>query len=326
MARPIVVFNCARNYEPGSIEHDFPRMVEACEIRLTEAKDGPDLAAALAEADVLIARRDYVGIKTLELSRNLKGIVTPGVGVEKVDVQAATELGIVVANSPGNSITVAESTLLLMLALAKQMPIWVAAAKAGKEPTSMMRGMELRGKTLGIVGLGRIGKLVSGFARAFGMRVLAYDPYVPSSDVAELVSLETVLRQSDFVSCHPVLTPETFHLINAERLALMKPTAFLVNTSRGGVIDEPALIEALRQERLAGAGLDVFETEPPDPKNPLLQMDNVIGTPHGLSHAFESVERCSQMTQENVLAIIEGRLPPYIVNPTVSWRAQKVGV
>jgi phosphoglycerate dehydrogenase-like enzyme len=188
----------------------------------------------------------------------------------------------------------------------------------------MMRGMELRGKTLGIVGLGRIGKIVSGFANALSMRVLAYDPYVPTSDVAELAPLEKVLAASDFVSLHPVLTPETFHMINAERLALMKPSAFLVNTSRGGVIDEPALIAALRAGQLAGAGLDVFETEPPDPANPLLHMDNVIGTPHGLSHAVESVARCSQMTEENVLAIIEGRLPPYIVNPTVSWRAQKV--
>lgn len=324
MPRPVIVFNCARNYEPGSIEHDFPRMVAACEIRLTEAKDGPELAAVLEDADVLIARRDYVGPATLDLARNLKGIVTPGVGVEKVDVAAATELGIVVANSPGNSPSVAESALLLMLALAKQMPMWIETARAGHEPTSMMRGMELRGKTLGIVGLGRIGKIVSGFATALGMRVLAYDPYVSTSDVAELAPLEKVLAASDFVSLHPVLTPETFHLINAERLALMKPSAFLVNTSRGGVIDEPALIAALRAGQLAGAGLDVFETEPPDPANPLLHMDNVIGTPHGLSHAVESVARCSQMTEENVLAIIEGRLPPYIVNPAVSWRAQKV--
>jgi phosphoglycerate dehydrogenase-like enzyme len=324
LGRPIVVFNCARNYEPGSLEQDMPRLVAACEVRLTEAKDGPELAAALAEADVLVARRDYVGSATLEFTRDLKGIVTPGVGVEKVDVQAATELGIVVANSPGNSITVAESTLLLMLALAKQMPLWVAAARAGKEPTSQMRGMELRGKTLGVVGLGRIGKLTAGFARAFGMRVLAHDPYVQTSDAAELVPLETVLQESDFVSLHPVLTPATFHLINAERLALMKPTAFLVNTSRGGVIDEPALIAALQAGRLAGAGLDVFETEPPDVENPLLHMDNVIGTPHGLSHAEESVRRCAEMTEDNILAIVDGRLPPFIVNPTVSWRAQKI--
>jgi len=312
--------NCARNYEPGSLDLDMPRLLAQCDVRLTEARDGPDLARELAEADVLVARRDYVGRATLELAGHLRGIVTPGVGVEKVDVAAATELGIVVANSPGNSVTVAESALLLMLALAKQLPLWVAAARAGSEPTSGMRGMELHGKTLGLVGLGRIGRLTAGFARAFGMRVLAYDPYVQTSDLAEMVSLEDVLRQSDFVSLHPVLTPATHHLIDAPRLALMKPTAYLINTSRGGVIDEPALITALQQQRLAGAGLDVFETEPPSTDNPLLHMDNVIGTPHGLSHADESLRRCASMTEENVLAIVEGRRPPYIVNPQVRWR------
>jgi phosphoglycerate dehydrogenase-like enzyme len=320
MARPIVVLNCARNYVPGSLEQDMPRIVERCDVRLTEAKDGPDLARELAEADVLVARRDSVGRATLELAGHLRGIVTPGVGVEKVDVAAATELGIVVANSPGNSVTVAESTILLMLGLAKQMPMWIAAARSGTEPTSGMRGMELLGKTLGLAGLGRIGRVTAGFGRAFGMRVLAYDPYVTSSDLAELVSLEEMLRASDFVSLHTVLTPETHHLINASRLALMKPTAFLINTSRGGVIDETALIDALRQGQLAGAGLDVFETEPPSLDNPLLQMDNVIGTPHGLSHADESVRRCAAMTEENVLSIIDGRLPPYMVNPKVRWR------
>src|SRR6202011_1691465 len=156
--------------------------------------------------------------------------------------------------------------------------------------------------------------------RAFGMRVLAYDPYVETSDLAELVSLEDLLRVSDFVSLHPVLTPETFHLLDAARLALMKPTAFLINTSRGGVIDEPALIAALQHQRLAGAGLDVFETEPPQMDNPLLHMDNVIGTPHGLSHSDESVRRCASMTEDNVLAIVDGRLPPYHVNRDVRWR------
>jgi phosphoglycerate dehydrogenase-like enzyme len=180
--------------------------------------------------------------------------------------------------------------------------------------------MELNGKTLGIVGFGRIGKLTAGFARAFGMRVLAYDPYVEPSEQAILTSLDEVLEGSDYVSLHPVLTPETFHMINAERLALMKPSAYLINTSRGGVIDEPALIAALQQGKLAGAGLDVFETEPPAADNPLLHMDNVIGTPHGLSHADESVRRCASMTEDNVLAIIRGQLPPYLVNKSVRWR------
>jgi D-3-phosphoglycerate dehydrogenase len=320
MARPIVVFNCARNYPPGSLESDMRQLVAACEVRLTEAKDGPDLARELADAQVLVARRDYVGRATLELVDGLRGVVTPGVGIEKVDVAAATELGIVVANSPGNSITMSEATLLLMLSLAKQLPFWIEKARSSTEPTLAMRGMELRGKTLGIVGLGRIGNLVAGLARAFGMRVLAFDPYVNSSDLAELTSLETVLSSSDFVSLHPVLTPETFHLINAERLALMQPTAFLINTSRGGVIDEPALIAALSAGTIAGAGLDVFETEPPAVDNPLLHMPNVIGTPHGLGHADESLRRCASMTVENVLALVDGRVPPYIVNPGVRWR------
>src|SRR5918911_4739116 len=208
MARPIVVFNCARTYEPGILEQDFPTLIARCEVRLTNALDGPALAQELAEAEALVARRDYVGRKSFEPASRLRGIVTPGVGVEKVDVAAATELGIAVANSPGNSVTVAESALLLMLAVAKQMPMWIEAARAGKEPTSGMKGMELRGKTLGLVGLGRIGRLTAQLGHAFGMRVLAYDPYVESSNLARLTSLEEVLRESDFVSLHPVLTPE----------------------------------------------------------------------------------------------------------------------
>jgi D-3-phosphoglycerate dehydrogenase / 2-oxoglutarate reductase len=320
MARPVVVFNCARNYTPGSLERDMPRLMEACEARLTEAKDGPDLARELADAQVLVARRDPVGRATLSRVDGLRGVVTPGVGIEKVDVAAATELGIVVANSPGNSVTMSEATLLLMLAVGKQLPYWMEKARAGAEPTADMLGMELHGKTLGLVGLGRIGRLVAGLARAFGMRVLAYDPYTPASDLAELVSLESLLAQSDFVSLHPVLTPETRHIINAERLALMKPSAYLINTSRGGVIDERALISALQNHQIAGAGLDVFETEPPAPDNPLLHMPNVIGTPHGLGHAAESIRRCAAMTEDNVLAMLDGRLPPYIVNPGVQWR------
>ena len=173
MARPVVVFNCARNYTPGSLERDMPRLMEACDARLTEAMDGPDLARELADAQVLVARRDYVGRATLAHVDGLRGVVTPGVGIEKVDVAAATEFGIVVANSPGNSITMSEATLLLMLAVAKQLPYWVDQARAGAEPTASMRGMELHGKTLGLVGLGRIGRLVAGLARAFGMRVVA---------------------------------------------------------------------------------------------------------------------------------------------------------
>jgi D-3-phosphoglycerate dehydrogenase len=138
--------------------------------------------------------------------------------------------------------------------------------------------------------------------------------------LAEMVPLEELLRRSDFVSLHPVLTPETHHMIGAEQLALMKNTAYLVNTSRGGVVDEAALTRALREGRIAGAGLDVFETEPPDPENPLLAMPNVIATPHALPRTAESLRRCAEMTQESVIDLLDGRLPRYTVNRGVHWR------
>src|SRR5918912_4578146 len=161
MARPTLLLTGAGYYQPGYLEEHWPRLLERCEIRLTDARDGPELLAQIAEADVLIPRRVDIRRDALEAAGRLRGIVTPGVGVEKVDVAAATELGIVVANSPGNSVTVAESAVLLMLALAKQLPMWVEAARAGHEPTQLLRGLELRGKTLGLVGLGRIGKIAA---------------------------------------------------------------------------------------------------------------------------------------------------------------------
>src|SRR5919198_1675787 len=270
MARPVLLLTGKSYYRDGYIEQHWPLLAERCEIQMTDADRGPELTRLLGQADVVVPRRCTLDRAALEAAGRLRGIVTPGVGVEKVDVAAATELGVVVANSPGNSVTVAETTILLALALAKQITAWIEAARRGRAPDSSMHGLELRGKTIGFVGFGRIGKVAAELARAFGMQTLAYDPYVKESDLVELVPLEELLRRSDFVSLHPVLTAETFHLINAERLALMKPTAFLINTSRGGVIDEPALIEALRKGQIAGAGLDVFETEPPALGNALL--------------------------------------------------------
>src|ERR671931_1064392 len=206
MARPVLLLTGKSYYRDGYIEQHWPLLAERCEIQMTDADRGPELTRLLGQADVVVPRRCTLDRAALEAAGRLRGIVTPGVGVEKVDVAAATELGIVVANSPGNSVTVAESTILLALALAKRMPMWIEAARNQRESTSGMRGMELRGKTLGLVGLGRIGRLTAELGRAFGMRVLAYDPYVPPSDQAELLPLEAVLRESDFVSLHPVLT------------------------------------------------------------------------------------------------------------------------
>jgi D-3-phosphoglycerate dehydrogenase len=320
MARPVALLTWGSFYSPGWIEKHWPRIVERCEIRLTDIRSGPEWLAQVAEADVLIVRRWYVDRAALEAGKRLRAVVTVGVGVEKIDVQAATELGIPVANSPGNSISVAEATMLLALAVSKRLPTWIEAARTGHQPDASVRGVELYGKTIGLVGLGRIGQRVAELARAFGMEVLAYDPYVPSSPLAQMVPLDELLQRSDVVSLHTVLTPETHHMIGARELALMKPTAFLINTSRGGVVDERALVEALQEGRIAGAGLDVFEVEPPSPDNPLLSMPNVVATPHALPRTEEAMARCAAMTEESVIAALEGRLPPYTVNPTVRWR------
>src|SRR5919197_3011541 len=174
MARPVLLLTGKSYYRDGYIEQHWPLLAERCEIQMTDADRGPELTRLLGQADVVVPRRCTLDRAALEAAGRLRGIVTPGVGVEKVDVAAATELGIVVANSPGNSVTVAESTILLALALAHQLQFWIETARSSTEPTRAMTGMELRGKTVGLIGFGRIGKLVAGLARAFGMQVLAY--------------------------------------------------------------------------------------------------------------------------------------------------------
>ena len=323
MSKPVVLLTWGSFYTPGWIEKHWSGILERCEVRRTDVKSGSEWLAQVADADVLIVRRWDVDREALEAGKRLRAVVTVGVGVEKVDVAAATELGIVVANSPGNQVSVAEATLLLMLAVSKRMSTWIEAARTGRQPDAGTRGIELHGKTVGIVGLGRIGKRVAALSRAFGMEVLAYDPYVPTSDVAEHVSLDELLGRSDFVSLHVVLTPETRHIVGARELALMKPGAYLINTSRGGAVDEAALIEALRDGQLAGAGLDVFEVEPPALDNPLLAMPNVVATPHALPRSDEAFEICAAMTEESVIASTEGRMPPYAVNPDVRWRVRQ---
>jgi D-3-phosphoglycerate dehydrogenase / 2-oxoglutarate reductase len=320
MSKPVVLLSWGEFYGPGWIEKYWPQIVERCEVRLSHTRTGPGRISQMEDVDAVILRRWEMDREMLEAGKRLRAVVTVGVGVEKVDIDAATELGIVVANSPGNQIAVSEATLALMLGVSKQMPTWIDVARTGKQPDTSVHGSELHGKTVGLVGLGRIGRRVAGLCRAFGMDVLAYDPYVTSSDVAEIVPLDDLLRRSDFVSVHVVLTPETHHMIGARELETMKPSAYLINTARGGAIDEAALIDALRAGQIAGAGLDVFEVEPPELDNPLLNMPNVIATPHALPRTEEAYARCAAMTQENIIAVIEGRMPSYAVNPTVKWR------
>jgi D-3-phosphoglycerate dehydrogenase len=320
MAKPTVLLTRASFYKPGWIEDHWPTLKEKAELVLSFDESGPELLKDAARADVIFARGFPVNRKMMEASPKLRGVVASGVGVDKIDVQAATALGIAVANSPGNTITMAESTMLLVAAFAKNLFFWVNLARTNTLPNSATQGRELAGQTIGLIGFGRIGSSVAKLARAYGMKPIAYDPYVEPSDLAPMVPLDDLLAQSDFVSLHPLLTAETRHMINAGTLARMKPTAYLINTARGGLVDEKALVAALEAGQIAGAGLDVFEVEPPKKDNPLLSMPNVIGTPHGLGQASEARRRCATMAEESMLALIEGKLPELTVNREVKWR------
>lgn len=321
MSRPIVLMNRAGFYPPGWVETNWPTLAGLAEIRMTALDGGPELEAEIAGADVLCIRNPFIVSRdVLSIGRKLRGVVMATVGYDQVDVDAASELGIAVANSPGNTTSLSEASILLVLALAKRLPFWMENAQQGVTAPASELGMQVSGKTIGIVGFGRIGAATAALAKALGMTVLAYGPRVKQSDIADIVPLEELLRRSDIVSLHANLNRDTHHMIDAKALSLMKPTAFIVNTARGELIDEPALIDALGSGRLAGAGLDVFEVEPPRTDNPLLSMDNVIATPHRLGHSAETRRQCAVLAEQNILALLRGELPEFTVNRELTWR------
>lgn len=314
--RPVVLMTDGSYFSDGILARFFPRLLESTEIRRTDAFEGGDLAKQLPGVDVLVARRVRVTREALARADRLRGIQSWGVGVELIDIVSATACGLPVANSPGNSPTVAEATFTLMLAVTKNLLFWVDAARSGTSVGGSVRGSELRGKALGIVGYGRIGHFVAEIGRGFGMRILVHDPYATAPD-AENLPLEDLLAAADIITLHCPLTPKTHHLIDARRLALVKPSAVLINTARGKLIDEPALAAALQEGRLAGAGLDVFEVEPPTADNPLLSLPMVVATPHALPRTWESGARTASMIEDGVLALLAGNLPDYCLNREV---------
>src|SRR4030065_430641 len=242
-----------------------------------------EVAQLLPGIDGYIAGLDVIDANALKTADRLKVICRYGVGVDNVDLDAAREKGIIVTNTPSaNSVSVAELALGLILALARQIPEAVEAVHQGKWPR--YSGISLEGKTIGILGLGAIGKQLARRLAGFDCTLLAYDPYADaafaSNNHVELTSMEDVIRQSDFISLHLPLLPETHGLVNAAFLSQMKLGSFLVNTSRGEVVDESALLQALQSGHLKGAGLDAFTVEPPDPHHPLLSLPQVIATPH----------------------------------------------
>jgi D-3-phosphoglycerate dehydrogenase / 2-oxoglutarate reductase len=290
--------------------------LEGCTVDAKAGRAPADLAKDLAQADALVVRSATTVDETLMAAApNLRVIARAGTGVDNVDVPAATARGIVVMNAPGaNSVSVAEHALALMLSLARSVPAADAAMKKGVWDKKRLTGIELRGKTLGLVGLGRIGQEVAARCRSFGMDVVAHDPFI-SEQVAgtlgvELLDLDGVCARADYISLHIPATPETRHVFDAARLAKCKPTARIINTARGELIDEAALAEAIKAGTIAGAGLDVFETEPPR-DSVLTGLPQVVATPH---IAASTVEAQEQVGLETAAAVRDFLLEGVIRN------------
>ncbi|MGO9641898.1 MAG: phosphoglycerate dehydrogenase [Candidatus Acidiferrales bacterium] len=282
------------------------------------------LDAELATAEGLVVRSaTRVTAELLERAPKLLVIGRAGVGVDNVDLAAATRRGVLVMNTPGgNAPSVAEHTVALLLALARRIPMLDAAMHAGRWEKSKGIGNELRGKTLGLIGMGRVGSEVARRTRALEMKVLAYDPYLTESAAREagvsLVPLDDLFAQSDYISLHTALVPETERIINAQTLAKMKRGARLVNTARGELVDEAALVEALRSGQLGGAGLDVFTVEPPK-DSPLVALPNVVATPHVGGSTVEAQEEVGTLIAQQVRDYLAGGIVRNAVNlPSLS--------
>ncbi len=304
---------------------DILRAAQGVTVDERPALSNEDLSSIIGEYDALIIRsKTRVTAELIDRATNLRVVGRAGTGVDNIEVAAATRRGVVVMNAAaGNTITTAEHTMAMLLALARQIPQAVESTKAGRWEKNKFTGVELMGKTLGIIGLGRIGSAVAQRARAFGMNVLAYDPYFTQEAARELeiemAPLDDVLRHSDFITVHTPLTDETRGIIDADAIDKMKPGVRLINCARGGLIDERALAEAIRAGRVAGAALDVFEAEPTPSDNPLLALQQVIPTPHLGASTTEAQLGVAAMIAEQVLDYLKrGTVRGAVNMPAVS--------
>ena len=279
-----------------------------------------ELAPLLAEADACGAGVDDFSAPAFARADRLKVIVKHGAGIDNIDVAECTRRGIVVANVPGaNAEAVADMSFALMLAVARRVPLGDRTTKAGQWINTY--GVDVHGATLGLLGMGRIGKAVALRGRGFEMRVLAYDPYFDEEFAAEhgverAASLEQVMKEADFVSVHMPLNERTQGIIDAEKIALMKPTAIIVNTARGAIIDEDALAVALVEGRIFGAGLDVYAAEPPT-NSRLLRCERTVTMPHNSSNTTGALLGMGNGVTDAILAVFGGERPQHCVNPEV---------
>jgi len=282
-----------------------------------------EMIRILQGIDAAIVSIDPFTRKVFQACPQLKVVSRTGVGYDAIDVPAATEHGVAVCITPGaNNRAVADFAFALLLAIARRLLENLTVVPQGG--WKRYQGKDLPGSTLGIVGLGSIGKEVAKRARGFDMRVLAYDVFKDEEFAARhqvtYVPLEQLLRESDFVTLHCFLDETTRHLMNAERLALMKPTAYLINTARGPIVDEEALFQALKEKRIAGAALDVFDQEPLPANSPLRTLDNVYLSPHAAGQTDGAMRAMGTMAADNVIAVLKGEKPLGLVNREVSLK------
>lgn len=286
---------------------------------ITKKRSEDEMVEILKGIDAVVAGADPYTARVLASTNRLKIIARTGVGYDSVDVKAATAAKVAVCVTAGlNRHSVSEYAFALMLYCAKR--LGENAAEVQRRGWRRHEGIDLAGKTLGIIGLGTIGKEVAQRAAAFEMRLLAYelfqDQVFAEAMKVAFVPLDQLLKESDFVTLHINLSPQSHHFINAERLALMKPTAYLINTSRGGVVDTDALYQALKEKRIGGAGLDVFEQEPLG-ESPLLELDNVILTPHAAGSTHDTHDRSPLIAAGEVIRLFKGERPLHVLNPEV---------
>ncbi|MGO4385729.1 phosphoglycerate dehydrogenase [Specibacter sp. RAF43] len=311
--KPVVLL--AEELSPATIEALGPDF----EIRQTDGADRAQLLAAIADVDAILVRSaTQLDAEAIAAAKNLKVIARAGVGLDNVDIKAATQAGVMVVNAPtSNIVSAAELTIGHILSLARHIPAASTALKNGEWKRSKYTGTELLEKKLGIIGLGRIGALITERAKAFGMEIIAYDPYVTSARAAslgvQLLTLDELLEQSDFVTIHMPRTPETMGMIGKEAFAKMKKSAYVINVARGGLVDEAALNVALRDGEIAGAGIDVFVKEPATDVD-FLSLDNVVVTPHLGASTDEAQEKAGVSVAKSVRLALAGELVPDAVN------------
>ena len=318
---------------PMSIPND-DLSIEAAKLGQANAELSPHICTSEAQLEQVAASVDGLVTIGLGLSRQTlaalsrcRAIVTVSHGFNHIDVAAATELGIPVANTYFCHEDVANHTLMLLLACARKLTILHQELAAGRWRRDLLGQIPpIYGQTLGLVGFGHIGSAVARRGQVLDLEVLAYDPFVESNAMALAgvtpVTLGALLERSDFVSLHVPFSAQTHHLIGEPELRMMKPTAYLLNTARGALVDEQALIRALRSGWIAGAGLDVFEQEPPDPSNPLLTLPNVVHTPHSAGTSVASIPNGRRQAAAALALALNGFWPPHVLNPEVRTRTR----